>query len=274
MKSMESAQTNWVRPAAVAGRFYPGEAALLRRAVHGFFPVTGARSALEPKALIAPHAGYAYSGPVAASAFANFTRRRGSVRRIILIGPSHYLRFSGIATSSATAFATPLGSVGVDRAAVDELERLPWVRSLETAHDREHALEVELPFLQELLGTFTIVPLTVGEATPEEVREVLESVWGGPETVILVSSDLSHYHGWEEARRLDALTAERILNLDPTTLTPDLACGGVPISGLVQCARSRALQPHLLDLRNSGDTAGTRDRVVGYGAFCFTDAEP
>jgi AmmeMemoRadiSam system protein B len=259
-----------VRPAAVAGKFYPGDAQMLRQAVAALLSKVEPSAGLIPKALIVPHAGYVYSGPVAAAGFARLAAGRGLVKRIVLVGPSHYVRFAGIATCSAVAFETPLGRVPVDRALLASVERLPQVKCLDKVHAPEHALEVELPFLQELLPDFTLLPLIVGQASPDEVSQVLEAVWGGSETGVLISSDLSHYHHWAEARKLDAETGESIVALATVGIRSDQACGAIPISGLLQSARRHGLISQILALRNSGDTAGTRDRVVGYGAFSFT----
>ncbi len=260
-----------MRPAAVAGKFYPGGAAALRQEVRALLTAVTPGKAPGPKAIIAPHAGYVFSGPIAAFAFAEFAGSRGAIKRVIVAGPSHYVGFEGIATSSAAAFETPLGCVAVDREAVAVVEGLRQVKRVDEAHAREHSLEVELPFLQELLGAFSIVPLAVGEASAREVNEVLEAVWGGPETRILISSDLSHYHDWATAARLDAATARMIVALAPEDLGPDRACGATPIGGLLLSAQRHGLRGRLLDLRSSGDTAGTRDRVVGYGAFSFDE---
>jgi AmmeMemoRadiSam system protein B len=219
-----------------------------------------------PKALIAPHAGYIYSGPIAASAF-SLLDQRSQVERVVLLGPTHRVAVRGLALPDCDAFATPLGEVPVDRAAADALRDLPQVVISAPAHRLEHSLEVELPFLQTVLGGFSLVPLAVGDASAEAVAGVLERLWGGPETLVVVSSDLSHYLPYDEARRTDAETARRIGRLDP--LDPRQACGAAPVNGLLRAARTHGLEVRLLDLRNSGDTAGDRRRVVGYGAFAF-----
>ena len=222
-----------------------------------------------PKALIAPHAGYVYSGAVAAEAFRKATA--SSTRRVVLIGPAHYAGFRGVAISSAQAFATPLGSVPVDRQAHALPTRFPFVSWNDAAHAPEHALEVELPFLQVALGEFTLVPLLVGDATAADVGALLDHLWGGPETLIVVSSDLSHFHDYETARRLDAATALGIERGAWAELGPDDACGALPIAGLLVAAERRGLKARRLALCNSGDSAGGRDRVVGYGAWSFED---
>jgi MEMO1 family protein len=258
-----------VRKAAVAGLFYPEEPAELRSLVQALLAGAAPGAAPPPKALIAPHAGYVYSGPVAATAYARVAPARSVIRRVVLLGPAHRVPFYGLAASSADGFATPLGEVAVDRTALEAALELPQVRVLDEAHALEHALEVHLPFLQEVLAEFAIVPLVVGDASAEETAEVLEVLWGGPETLIVISSDLSHYHDYAAARRMDAATSRAIEALAPERLSYEDACGRIPISGLLQAARRRGLRPQVLDLRNSGDTAGPRDAVVGYGSYAF-----
>ena len=261
-----------VRPPAVAGMFYPDDPAVLAQVVEDFLAEACAGDALlpaPPKAVIAPHAGYLYSGLVAARAFAPVEAAAGRIARVVVAGPSHYVPLRGVAVPVADAFATPLGRVPLDRAAIEALLDLPQVRVAEAPHADEHALEVELPFLQTLLGDFSLVPLVVGDATPSELAEVLERLWGGDETLIVVSSDLSHFHDYETAQRLDAATAAAIERLDGSRLGPGQACGFLPIAGLLECARCVGLAARRLDLCNSGDTAGPRHRVVGYGAWAF-----
>jgi len=260
-----------VRPPAVAGRFYPSDPVELRQLVTGLLAQTPPAIGPAPKALIAPHAGYLYSGPIAASAYARLRPARDLIKRIVLFGPSHYVALDGLATTSADAFATPLGLVPVDVEAVRAVRSLPQVRELDEAHALEHSLEVQLPFLQCVLGEFTLVPLAVGEATPEEISQVLDALWGGPETCFVVSSDLSHYCDSQTARRLDRATAKAIEALKPAGIGEERACGRMPIRGLLQAARRHGLRARTVDLRNSGDTAGPHDRVVGYGAFVFEE---
>jgi len=255
-----------VREAAVAGLFYPGDAAGLRSAVHGFLaPLASGDKA--PKAIVVPHAGYVYSGAVAAAAYATLAPARASVRRVVLLGPSHRVAFRGLALSTAEYFATPLGSVELDHEAIALLSKLPQVHCLDAAHSREHSLEVQLPFLQEVLGEFRLVPLAVGDADPQEVAEVIEQLWDGPQTLIVVSTDLSHYREYDEARRRDRASCAAIEALRYETLDHHAACGCAPLAGLLCVARRRGLRVSTLALRNSGDTAGDRDRVVGYGAW-------
>ena len=262
------------RPAAVAGQFYPGDAAGLRATVQGLLqqaPAPAPAPAAAPvKALIVPHAGYVYSGPIAATAYARLAAQRGTIRRVVLLGPAHRAWTEGLAAPAAEAFGTPLGPVPVDRAAIDSLRRLPQVHIDDRPHALEHSLEVQLPFLKETLGDFALVPLVVGEARAADVAAALELLWGGPETIIVVSSDLSHYHSYAVARERDAETCEAILELQ-TLKNHDQACGATPVNGLTLAARKRGLTPELLDLRNSGDTAGDHQRVVGYAAFAYTE---
>jgi AmmeMemoRadiSam system protein B len=265
------------RAPAVAGAFYPDRPdalrAMVRRLLDGA-PIEEGIGVTTTKALIAPHAGYVYSGPVAASAFARLAPMRDRVRRVVLIGPSHFVPFRGIATSGAAAFATPLGEVEVDLATHTKLAALPGVIDLPAAHGREHGLEVELPFLQEALASFAIVPLVVGEATHEEVGRALDLLWDGDETLVVVSSDLSHYLDYESASRLDASTARAIEELRWEAIEPEHACGHAAIRGLLWTAHRRGLEVATLDLRSSGDTAGRRDAVVGYGAWALGEATP
>ena len=261
-----------VRPAVVAGRFYPGAPTVLQadvRAYVGDAATPHPAGLVPPKAVIVPHAGYVYSGPVAGFAYARLAAGRDTIRRVVLFGPTHRVPVRGLALPAAHAFATPLGNIDVDREAAAAARALPCVCERDAAHAFEHSLEVQLPFLQEVLGKFTIVPFAVGDATPREVADVIQLLWGGAETLIVVSSDLSHYHGYAEARAIDRATADDILALSPT-LDHEQACGATPINGLLLCARERGMRPELLDLRNSGDTAGDKSQVVGYASFAFT----
>jgi MEMO1 family protein len=257
-----------VRPAAVAGLFYDGDAQHLRTDIAEFFADVPAPPAIA-KALIAPHAGYVYSGQVAATAFAAV---KGSpVKRVVLIGPAHYVRLAGIAVPTVAAFETPLGRVPVDHDALATIADLPFVSRDDAPHAPEHALEVELPFLQTVLGEFTLVPLLVGEASAQEVGEVLGRLWGGADTLIVVSSDLSHYLDYDAACQCDAATAAAIERGDTASLGPNDACGFRPIAGLLTETGRRGLTARRLALCNSGDTAGSRDSVVGYGAWLFAE---
>jgi MEMO1 family protein len=263
---------NQVRPPAVAGRFYPDGAIPLRDSVERYLG-EARRTDIDPKAVIAPHAGYVYSGPVAGTAFAHWMQMPGTdqVRRIVLLGPSHYMAFEGAALTRAPAFQTPLGQVPVDVEVCDQLAELPGVKYLEEAHNLEHCLEVELPFLQCIFRNFSLVPLVVGRASDNQVADVLETVWGGPETRFVISSDLSHYLDYEAASALDRATSASIEKLEPQEIREHQACGRIPIRGLLVAAQRLGLKAHQVDLRNSGDTFGSKDRVVGYGAFVFGD---
>lgn len=262
-----------VRPAAVAGSFYPADPRELREAVQGYLKSAEGNGAAVPKAIIAPHAGYIYSGPIAASAYKRLVsaRARGKIKRVVLLGPAHRVGFHGLALSSADRFATPFGDIPIDIAAVRSLVGFPRVAVFDEAHAREHSLEVHLPFLQEVLGDFSLVPIAVGEASPEDVARVLDALWGGPETLIVVSSDLSHYYDYATARELDGKTSAAIVALRPEDIGFEQACGRRPVNGLLVAARRRGLRATQLDLRNSGDTAGDRDEVVGYGAYIFEE---
>jgi AmmeMemoRadiSam system protein B len=259
-----------IRRPAVAGAFYPGAAGELEAKVRGYLrDAQPAPSEKPPKAVIAPHAGYIYSGAVAASAYVRLAARRDEIERVVLLGPAHRVPFLGLAAPESDAFATPLGSVRLDREALERILELPQVVCSDEPHAPEHSLEVHLPFLQALLGDFALVPLVVGDARPEEVAEVLERLWGGPETLIVVSTDLSHYCDYDTARRLDAATTRAIEALEPGAINHEQACGRIPVQGLLLAAQRHGLQAEVVDVRNSGDTAGPRDAVVGYGAYVF-----
>jgi AmmeMemoRadiSam system protein B len=250
--------------------FYPASPQELSRAVEGFLAAGPPPSAGSPapKIVVAPHAGYMYSGAIAGRAYAALKPLAALVERVVLLGPAHRVWVRGLALPGDEWFRTPLGNVRVDAAAVALLKDLPQVCVNREAHFMEHSLEVHLPFLQKIFGVFGLVPLVVGEASPREVAEVMERLWGGPETVIVVSSDLSHYLSYRDAKTVDASTADAILALSGP-IGREQACGGTVLNGLIELARSRRLEARLLDLRNSGDTAGDRSRVVGYGAFAF-----
>jgi AmmeMemoRadiSam system protein B len=259
-----------IRRPAVAGMFYPDDPISLRAQVQNFLTQNSASGPI-PKAIIAPHAGYIYSGPVAASAYNCLRPARGIVRRVVLMGPSHRVGFRGIAVSGMDAFTTPLGQIAIDREALQQILKLPGVDYLEQAHEQEHSLEVHLPFLQEVLGDFLLIPLVVGDASPEQVGQVLNTLWDGPETLIVISSDLSHYHDYQSAKRRDMATSQAIEAMRYEDIGYEDACGRNPVNGLLWVARRRGLHGNTIDLRNSGDTAGPRDRVVGYGAYVFSE---
>lgn len=257
-----------IRKPAVAGMFYPGSASALRAEVEGFL-AAAKTDAPCPKAIIAPHAGYRYSGAIAASAYARLAHAPAPVTRVILLGPCHRVAVRGLALSGADYFETPLGRVEIDHDAEALIADIPGVAAFPPTHEQEHALEVHLPFLQVLLDDFKLVPIVVGETSPELVAQALEKLWGGPETLIVISSDLSHYLDYEQARAIDNRTADAITSFAPQKIERGGACGRFPVGGLLHVARRRAMTCEQLDLRNSGDTAGTKDRVVGYGAWAF-----
>lgn len=255
--------------------FYPGNRGELARTVA---ELLGAAASVAPerpapKAIIAPHAGYIYSGPIAASVYALLAPARQTIRRVVLLGPTHRVAVRGLALPGVAAFATPLGAVPIDSEAVEALRGLPQVCVSAEAHALEHSLEVHLPFLQNVLERFTLVPLAVGRAEAHTVAEVIDVLWGGPETLIVVSSDLSHYLPYQDAQAVDRSTAKAILGLAPD-ISHEQACGATPVTGLTHAARRRGLNPELIDLRNSGDTAGDKQRVVGYGSFAFYEGAP
>ena len=263
-----------VRRSAVAGTFYPADPRQREDAVRSCLEqarrAPPGRLAPSPKALIVPHAGYVYSGAVAASGYARIAGARQQIERVVLLGPVHREPVRGLAAPDVEAFATPLGPVQLDRAALELVLALPQVQISDAAHAGEHSLEVHLPFLVELLESFSLVPLVVGDATPDEVAEVIELLWGGAETLIVISSDLSHYYDYATARRMDDATSRAIEALAPEQIGYEQACGRIPVQGLLVTARRRGLSVESVDVRNSGDTAGPRDSVVGYGAYVFT----
>ena len=257
-----------VRAPAVAGSFYPDNSRVLHDMVTTLLKAQ-VSAAPPPKAIIVPHAGYIYSGAVAARVYARVVNGRGVIRRVVLLGPSHRMPFRGLAASAADGFVTPLGVVPIDHQALRQLDNFPQIKVLEQAHAHEHSLEVQLPFLQVALGDFQLVPLVVGAADVDEVSAVLSRLWGGPETLIVVSSDLSHYHDYHTAQEQDRITSQAIVDMQSLGIDGEHACGYQPVNGLLAAARQHGLHAELVDLRNSGDTAGPRDRVVGYGAYAF-----
>lgn len=255
-----------IRPAAVAGRFYSDNPRELRAQLHEFLAAVKT-SGPRPKAIIAPHAGYEYSGSIAASVYARLQPYTKDIRRVILLGPSHRVALTGLAVPGVDFFSTPLGNIAIDRAALKQLADLPYVIRSDRAHATEHSLEVHLPFLQEVLGEFVLAPLLVGEAHPYEVAQALECLWDRDDNLIVISSDLSHYHDYATAQRLDEATSHMIEQLRFEDLSNESACGFSSIGGLLCLARKRGLHAQTIDVRNSGDTAGPQNRVVGYGAY-------
>ncbi|MDH3375473.1 MAG: AmmeMemoRadiSam system protein B [Gammaproteobacteria bacterium] len=258
-----------VRSAAVAGSFYPSEPRELRKQLGRLLSAAGG-SLAPPKAVIVPHAGYVYSGAVAAAAYAALHDHRDTIRRVVLLGPAHRVYLAGLGAPTAAEFETPLGRVAIDQDAVAELlANLPFVQARDDAHRDEHSLEVQIPFLQTTLGDFRLLPLVVGDAPREQVEIVLERIWGGAETLIVVSSDLSHYHQYAVAQQIDGSTTSAIEQLRPEAIDSAHACGQVPLRALLGVAKHRHMEVHTAKQCNSGDTAGPTDRVVGYGAYLF-----
>lgn len=249
--------------------FYPQDTEELRRTVQSHLDAAKVKSAGIPKAVIAPHAGYIYSGPVAGAAFKCLAAGRETIRRVVLFGPCHRVPLKGMALSSADSFLTPLGAVSIDRESCLRVEKLPGMVTMDRAHEQEHSLEVQLPFLQVILKEFVLVPIAVGIADDRQVAEVMEALYGGPETCILASSDLSHFLDHETARQTDQATCKAIENLRPETIGPHDACGEIGVRGLLRVAKNHGLKVQTLDLRDSSDTAGDPGRVVGYGAWAF-----
>jgi hypothetical protein len=255
-----------VRPPAVAGAFYPADPIALRRQIAGFLCEANGVGPI-PKALIVPHAGYKYSGPVAASGYALLEAVRHCMTRVVLLGPSHRVPFYGLATTDADLFSTPLGTIEIDRSFVENALRLPQVQLLDAAHQYEHSLEVQLPFLQMTLDDFALVPLAVGQVNASEVADVIDTLWSDDDTLLVVSSDLSHYRDYRTARALDTDTSNLIEHLKWRQLDGERACGYGGIRGLLKVAEQRRLRVKVVDLRNSGDTSGSKDQVVGYGSY-------
>jgi len=256
----------------VAGLFYPQDPLQLRRAIEAYLEASPRRDKLRrPKALIVPHAGYPYSGPVAGCAYRLLRDSGACVRHVVMLGPSHRVPMRGLAVPSVDSFATPLGEVPLDTASRQRLREFGLVGVSDAPHAAEHSLEVQLPFLQVVLDEFDILPVAIGLSPPDQVARALEGAWNGADTLIVVSSDLSHYHTSDEARLLDTRTTQAILERR-SDLPDEQACGARAINGLMQVARRRGLEVELLDQRNSGDTAGDRSRVVGYGSYALYEA--
>lgn len=259
-----------IRPAAIAGTFYSDDRSVLATNIDDMLASSSPIDAEVPKVIIAPHAGHVYSGQVAAEAYSRLRGAAGRIRRVVLLGPSHRVGFKGVALSSRTAFETPLGQIPIDTAGQQRVLALPGTGFLDEAHAEEHSLEVHLPFLQRLLPDFSLIPLVVGDASREQVSAIIDALWGEEDTVIIISTDLSHFHSYDEARKIDGRTAQKILNLD-ASLVGEEACGCRPLNGLLYNLKQRGLTIDQVDVKNSGDTAGSRDRVVGYGAFTVVE---
>ena len=259
-----------IRIPAVAGAFYPANSEQLKHDIQIYLD-DAIQTDLTPKAIIAPHAGYIYSGPIAGSAYSTLLPIRSTIKKVVLLGPSHHVAFHGLSAPTADIFRTPLGDIGVDQQTIQQLATLSNFHIADEPHRQEHSLEVQLPFLQHILDDFTLLPLVVGNASATTIAEVLEQVWGGEETLIVISSDLSHYLPYTEAQEVDQHSSQAIEQLDETALVSKNACGHMPINGLLHIAKQKNLQGKTIDLRNSGDTAGDKSRVVGYGAYIFSE---
>jgi MEMO1 family protein len=270
MKKMDvSMQT--IRQPAVAGSFYPARRESLDAGIHAFLASAPNNTSTDrPKALIVPHAGYIYSGHTAAAAYASLVKYSAGITRVVLIGPAHRIPIQGVALPSVNAFGTPLGTVELDKEAIKAIAGMKQVEVSAASHAAEHSLEVQLPFLQTVLGKFKLVPLLVGDANADDVSDVLDKIWGGSETLIVVSSDLSHFLTYEDAQAIDQNTTDSILSLEPLR-SYEQACGAIPINGFLISAKRHHLRPRLIELCNSGDTAGDKNRVVGYASFAFTE---
>jgi len=258
---------SYTREPAVAGAFYPADTNTLKNEVTHLLAETHATAEIMPKAIIVPHAGYIYSGPVAAPAYHSLIQYKDQIKRVVLLGPSHRVAVNGLALSSANFFATPLGNIPIDQNAINMLAHQRGIDIIEQAHLYEHSLEVHLPFLQTVLDDFQLVPIVVGDAAPELVATVLEELLTDDATICVTSTDLSHFHDYDTAQKLDNATSESIVNLDYKNIGYEDACGRNPLNGLLYWAKMHHYKVTQLDVRNSGDTAGSRDRVVGYGSY-------
>lgn len=258
-----------IRQPCVAGYFYPSNTEELQGTVSALLQQANDPDPGSPKAIIAPHAGYIYSGPIAATIYKTLIACKHTIKQVVLLGPAHRVGFKGIAVTKATSFATPLGKIPINHAAIEQATKLESVNVYEHAYDGEHSLEVQLPFLQTVLDEFSLVPCVVGDAKPAEVATLIEKLWGGKETLIVISSDLSHYYDYQTAQKLDQAATAAIVSLEPQSLHNNQACGRLPVKGLLIAAKNKGLTAKVLDLRNSGDTAGDKNRVVGYGAYRF-----
>lgn len=258
------------RTAAVAGQFYPADPASLNQKLDEFLRAseTDSLGQIQPKALIVPHAGYIYSGLTAAIAYQTLIPFKDNINRVVLLGPSHRMAFYGMATASASLFSTPLGNIAVDRLAIESMKKQHYFSELDEAHRWEHSLEVQLPFLQKVLGNFELIPLAAGHCPPDEASHCLKHLWGDEHTLIVISTDLSHFHPYLEAQAIDQATCMRILQKD-TQIVASQACGYCGLNGLLHTIQGRKYRIELLDYCNSGDTSGDMKRVVGYGAFAI-----
>jgi len=267
-----------IRPAAVAGSFYPATAQELGTTLQKLLHKAASNLDTDtlsnvPKAIVVPHAGYVYSGPMAARAYARLRPAKDIIKRVILLGPCHRVAVKGLALSSAKAFATPLGNIELDQDAIDQIKNLPQVSVFDQTHREEHSLEVHLPFLQIMLGKFKLIPLVVGDCDPQDIVQVIDTLWGGAETLIVISTDLSHFLDYDQAVEIDTRTCKAIEAMDINSIEGNQACGRVPLKGFLKSAKKRGMSVETLGLNNSGDTAGTKDRVVGYGSWAFHEGD-
>lgn len=258
-----------VRPPAVAGNFYPDDEAELKQQVESYLQASQPANRLEAKAYIVPHAGYIYSGQVAATAYAQLIERQLAIKRVVLLGPCHRVWLQGLAVPSSTHFATPLGEIPLDTESIKQIGKFDQVVVSDQAHREEHSLEVQLPFVQLSLGEVQLIPIAVGEASTEQVAQVLDELWGEEETLILISSDLSHFHDYQTAKNIDQQTSRLIEHFDYHKLEHEMACGATPIKGLLKLAKEKSMLLKILAQCNSGDTAGDKYRVVGYASYAI-----
>lgn len=257
-----------MRPAAVAGMFYPGQESELSEAVKAHLATAPKAQNCPPKVLIVPHAGYIYSGQTAAMAYAELRPWRSVIKRVVLLGPTHRVAVNGLALPTVNFFSTPLGNIPLDSISISQLAELPHIVFSDLVHAQEHSLEVQLPFLQAILDEFTLIPVAVGNASPQVVATLINRLWGGDETLIVISTDLSHFHAYAVAQHIDDDTCQRILQLDPS-IRPEQACGAYPLNGMLEVAQQRQLKIRMINHCNSGDTAGDKLRVVGYASFAL-----
>lgn len=256
-----------IRRPAVAGMFYPADEDVLKHDIHDYLAQANDAHEQGLKAIVVPHAGYMYSGPIAASAYKQIIPLKNKINRVVLLGPSHRVAFRGLAVPESDTFNTPLGNIPIDQEGIQQLADMSQVIVSDQAHSEEHSLEVQLPFLQEILSEFTLIPIVVGDAEEHEVAEVIKRLWGDEHTLIVISTDLSHYHEYYDAKKRDRATSDAIENLKTNLIGYEDACGRNGLKGLLVVAQEKGLSVEVLDLRNSGDTAGDKGRVVGYGAY-------
>jgi len=272
-------QSQKIRHPAVASMFYPGKPADLLNSVRKYLSDADAEQSTvkfkndenSVRALIVPHAGYIYSGKIAASAYQLLQRNKYHFKRVLLLGPAHRLCLQGAAFPNEEVFETPLGSIILDKTRMKKLAaEFSWISFNEKAHAEEHSLEVQLPFLQETIADFELLPLVVGEMDSLQIAEMIQQFSTDLETLIVISTDLSHFHNYQTAYEKDALTANAIELLEPQKISSEDACGVYPLRGALVAALQNKWKIHRMGLCNSGDTTGDYGRVVGYGAWALT----